>query len=47
MPNADATRVTVAPHGLVIGTYYHGRGYWDGHRYWQHRHHDHNGWRYY
>jgi hypothetical protein len=31
---------------LVIGTYYHGRGYWDGHRYWQHRDRWHGGWRY-
>ena len=31
---------------LVIGTFYHGRGYWDGHRYRQHRYRYHNGWRY-
>ncbi len=37
--------VAVAP-GLVIGNFYAGRGYWDGHRYWQHRFHDHGGWRY-
>jgi hypothetical protein len=37
--------VVVAP-GLVIGNFYHGRGYWDGHRYYQHRYRDHNGWRY-
>ena len=37
--------VAVAP-GLVIGNFYAGRGYWDGHRYWHHRFHDHGGWRY-
>ena len=31
---------------LVIGNYYHGRGYWDGRRYFQHRYRHHNGWRY-
>ena len=31
---------------LVIGNYYHGRGYWDGRRYYQHRERWHNGWRY-
>lgn len=31
---------------LVIGNFYHGRGYWDGRRYWQHRYRHHNGWRY-
>lgn len=46
LPNGGGPRVAVTPHGLVIGTYYNGRGYWDGHRYWQHRHRDHNGWRY-
>jgi len=40
-------RVMVTPSGLVVGNYYHGRGYWDGHRYWWHRYHDHDGgWRY-
>jgi len=37
--------VVVAP-GLVIGNYYHGRGYWDGRRYYRHRERWHNGWRY-
>ena len=31
---------------LVIGNYYHGRGYWDGHRYYQHRERFRDGWRY-
>ena len=31
---------------VVIGTYYPNRGYWDGHRYWQHRERWHGGWRY-
>ena len=35
----------IAP-GLVIGTFYPGRGYWDGRRYWWHRDHWHGGWRY-
>jgi hypothetical protein len=30
----------------VLGVFYHGRGYWDGHRYWAHRDHWHGGWRY-
>lgn len=37
--------VVVAP-GLVIGNYYRGRGYWDGHRYWKQRYRHQNGWRY-
>ena len=37
--------VVVAPR-LVIGNYYHGRGYWDGRRYWRERYRDHRGWRY-
>lgn len=32
---------------LVIGNYYHGRGYWDGRRYYQHRRAWRGGWRYY
>ena len=31
---------------LIIGNRYEGRGYWDGHRYWQHRERWHGGWRY-
>ncbi len=37
--------VVVAP-GLIIGNFYHGRGYWDGQRYWHHRERGHDGWRY-
>ncbi len=37
--------VAIAP-GLVIGNFYRGQGYWDGHRYWHNRYRDHNGWRY-
>ena len=29
-----------------VGTYYQGRGYWDGRRYYQHRERFNNGWRY-
>jgi hypothetical protein len=36
----------VRPDGLVVGRFYHGRGYWDGRRYWQHRERWHGGWRY-
>ena len=28
------------------GGFYHGYGYWDGHRYWQHRDRFQGGWRY-
>ncbi len=35
----------VAP-GLVIGNFYAGRGYWDGHAYRHHRERFHGGWRY-
>ena len=31
---------------LVIGNYYHGRGYWDGRRYYQNRYRHNGGWRY-
>ena len=31
---------------LVIGNYYHGRGYWDGRRYYQNRERWRGGWRY-
>ena len=43
-PNRD--RVVVAPGTLIVGNFYRGKGYWDGHRYWQRRHRWHNGWRY-
>ena len=39
--------VVAGPAALVIGTFYPGHGYWDGHRYWRHRFDDHHGgWRY-
>lgn len=34
------------PRGLVVGTFYPGRGYWYGGRYWGHRYGWHGGWRY-
>lgn len=40
-------RVVVTPRGLIVGNFYAGRGYWDGHRYFKHRPRNHNGWRYY
>ena len=41
-----APGVVVGGPGLVVDTFYPGRGYWDGHRYWQHRDRWHGGWRY-
>jgi hypothetical protein len=38
--------IVAGPGGLVIGTYYPNRGYWDGNRYWRHRDRWHGGWRY-
>ncbi len=43
---ANGGGIAITPHGLVIGNFYAGRGYWDGQRYWHHRYHDHGGWRY-
>ena len=40
------TVVTTPGGRLVIGNYYKGQGYWDGHRYWQHRYRHNNDWRY-
>lgn len=39
-------RVMRAPATVVIGTYYPGRGWWDGGRYRWHRYRWHGGWRY-
>lgn len=44
-PHRGPGPVLIAP-GLAIGTFYPGRGYWDGHRYWGHREAWHRGWRY-
>ena len=44
--NGGPGAVIVAPGVPVIGTFYGGRGYWDGHRYWGHRYAWHGGWRY-
>jgi hypothetical protein len=38
--------VVVVPGRVVVGVYYPGRGWWDGHRYWAHRYAWHHGWRY-
>jgi hypothetical protein len=38
--------VAVVPGLPVLGVYYNGRGYWDGHRYWAHRYAWRGGWRY-
>ena len=32
--------------GPRFGVYYHGRGWWDGHRYWGHRYWSHGHWRF-
>jgi hypothetical protein len=42
----DGRPVVVVPVGPAYGTFYPGRGYWDGHRYWVHREWWHDGWRY-
>lgn len=42
----DGRPVVVVPVGPAYGTFYPGRGYWDGHRYWVHREWWHGGWRY-
>ncbi len=34
------------PGPVVVGTFYPGRGYWYGNRYWRHRYRWHGGWRY-
>jgi hypothetical protein len=39
-------RMMARPGVLVVDRFHHGRGYWDGHRYWQHRARWHNGSRY-
>ncbi|MGC1301642.1 MAG: hypothetical protein WA840_04635 [Caulobacteraceae bacterium] len=44
-PNGGGGPVIGVP-GLSIGVFYPGRGYWDGHRYWQNRYRSHGGWRY-
>jgi hypothetical protein len=38
--------VVAVPGPLVVGSFYPGRGWWDGHRYWWHRYAWHGGWRY-
>jgi len=43
---ANGAHMIVGPTSLVVGTYYPHHGYWDGQRYWHHRYHDHDGWRY-
>ena len=30
----------------IVGNFYQGRGYWDGHRWYQNRYRHHGGWRY-
>lgn len=45
-PNVRGPIVVRPGPTLVIGNFYHGRGYWDGRRYWQHRYRYNNGWRY-
>ncbi|MBN9047803.1 MAG: hypothetical protein J0H18_19385 [Rhizobiales bacterium] len=44
-PNRRPGAVIVVP-GARVGVFYHGRGWWDGHRYWAHREWHHGGWRY-
>jgi len=43
-PNvARGPAVVIAP---SVGVFYPGRGWWDGHRYWEHREAYRHGWRY-
>ena len=44
-PGPGPERVVVAP-GLAIGSFYNGRGYWDGQRYWHERYREGREWRY-
>jgi len=45
--NANGALVSSTPAGNIrVGSFYPGRGYWDGHRYWAHRDAYHGGWRY-
>lgn len=43
-PNGGPNGAVPGP--AVVGVYYPGRGWWDGHRYWWHRYSWHGGWRY-
>ena len=45
-PNDGPRAYAVGRPVLVVDHFYPGRGYWDGHRYWQRRERDHDGWRY-
>ena len=38
--------VVPVPAPVAVGVFYPGRGWWDGHRYWEHRYPWHGGWRY-
>jgi len=45
--NAGGRLIDSTAHGnVVVGSFYPGRGYWDGHRYWAHRYSYQGGWRY-
>ncbi|HEY1607327.1 MAG TPA: hypothetical protein VGF77_17190 [Allosphingosinicella sp.] len=46
-PNRGGPNPAAVVANLITGNYYAGRGYWDGHRYYQHRRHWHGNWRYY
>lgn len=43
VPNRGRRVIVERP---VIGVYYHGRGWWDGHHYWRYRYRWHHAWRY-
>jgi len=45
-PGACGHRGGVYVAGPRIGVFYHGRGWWDGHRYWGHRYWHGGHWRY-
>jgi hypothetical protein len=45
--NKGGRLIATTGHGnVVVGSFYPGRGYWDGHRYWAHRDAYQGGWRY-
>lgn len=45
-PNRGPGPVVVAPYAPRLGAFYHGRGWWDGHRYWANRYQERGAWRY-
>lgn len=44
VPNGP--RLVAGPPVPLVGIYYSGSGWWDGHRYWRDRYYSHHRWRY-